>query len=208
MAIPIDKSNNKASHAAGKAFWMLALLLSIGGVREAGAAFITVGARIPLTATTFVLPIEISEAFEVGEWTFDLTYDPDDVLINTSCDAFSGDPYCSFTTGAITEGDFFASGVPFNLLVPGFIELDPVTLAQTGSLFGVHGAFGGFPPAPSGSGTLAFIQFLQIGEGDSPIDVGGEGVTPVPEPATLGLMTTALAAGWLIRRRRDGRSIR
>ena len=54
---------------------------------------------------------------------FDLTYDPTDVQVNASCDPFNGDVYCSLLTGPITEGDFFASGAPFNLLVPGFIQL-------------------------------------------------------------------------------------
>lgn len=199
MAMRINKSNNEATKAA----WMLALLLSFGGMREANAVLIT-GTRIPLTATTFALPVEITDAIELSEWTFDLTYDPTDVLINTACDPFTGDAYCSLLTGPVTEGDFFATGAPFNLLVPGFIELDPVTLAQTGSLFGVQGAFGGIPRAPSGNGILAYIQFSLLGDGDSPIDVGPGGTTSVPEPGALTLLATALmmlGAVPLIRRR-------
>jgi hypothetical protein len=111
---------------------------------------ISVGTRIPIDASTFVVPIDITGGVNVIGWQFDLTYDPTDVQVNASCDPFSGDVYCSLLTGPVTEGDFFASGAPFNLLVPGFIQLDPMTFAQTGFLFGVNGAFGGSPPFPSG----------------------------------------------------------
>jgi hypothetical protein len=181
--------NNESNY---KAFWVLALLLLGAAGREASAALITTGTRITLSPTTFALPIEVVDAVGLTEWTFDLTYDPSDVLINTACDPFGGDPYCSLNTGPVTEGEFFAAGAPFNLLVPGFIALNPVTLAQSGVLFGVHGAFGGIPPGPSGSGTLAFIQFILLGDGDSPIDVGGEDPTPVSEPGALALLAIGL----------------
>jgi hypothetical protein len=194
--------NNESNH---KAFWMLALLLLGGGLREASAALISLGTRIPLTPTTFALPVEISDAIGLTEWTFELTYDPTDVLIHTGCDPFGADPYCSLVTGPVTEGDFFAGGAPFNLLVPGFISLDPVTLTQSGSLFGVQGAFGGVPPGPSGSGTLAFIQFLLLGDGEGPIDVGGgDDPTPVPEPGAFALLAMAFmlpGIGWLKKNR-------
>lgn len=181
--------NNESNH---KAFWVLALLLLGGGWRDASAALITTGTRIFLSPTTFALPIEMVDAIGLTDWTFDLTYDPTDVQINTGCDPFGGDPYCSVLTGPVTEGNFFAAGAPFNLLVPGVIALDPATLIQSGFLFGVHGAFGGIPPGPSGSGTLAFIQFILLGDGDGPIDVGGEDPTPVPEPAALALLAVGL----------------
>src|SRR5262245_15188727 len=145
-----------------------AILLLLCAVREAYAVAITLGTRIELTPTTFALPIEITDAVEVSEWLLDLTYDPNDVQVNVGCDPFAGDVYCSLFTGPVTEGDFFAAGAPFNLLVPGFVELDPITLAQSGRLFGMHGAYSGFP-APSGNGILAYIQFMRLGAGDSPI---------------------------------------
>jgi hypothetical protein len=125
-------------------------------------------------------------------WQFNLTYDASDVQVNAGCDPFVGDPYCSLFTGAVTEGEFFSSGTPFNLLNPGFIDLDPVSFEQTGLLFAVNGAFGGSPPLPSGNGTLAFVEFRVLGDGSSAITVDGSVVSSVPEPATLALLTTGL----------------
>jgi hypothetical protein len=166
------------------------------GATSASAATISAGSRIAISPTTFALPIEITGAVNVTSWTFDLTSDPTDVQVNTSCDPFSGDIYCSFLTGYATEGDFFAAGAPFNVLTPGFVDLDPSTFAQTGLLFDVTDTYAGPPPSPSGSGTLAFIEFTLLGSGDSPISVNGTPVSDstVPEPGTLALLTTGLLA--------------
>lgn len=172
-------------------------------VAHAGA--IKLGSRIDLSPTTFAMPLVIEDGSGVTEWFFDLTYDPTDVQVNVGCDPFSGDIYCSLFTGPVTEGDFFAAGAPFNLLLPGFVELDPVTLGQAGRLFGLHGAYGGTAPGPSGNGVLAYIEFLVLGTGDSPID--GEGtvdgdVVSVPEPGALGMFATALGLLVALRFRR------
>lgn len=186
--------------ACGSRAWLRALgvMLLIGaGQQPAHAVPITFGTRIELTPTTFALPLEVTDAVEVSEWSLDLTYDPTDVQVNVSCDPFGGDPYCSLITGPVTEGDFFAAGAPFNLLLPGFVELDPITLMQTGNLFGLQGTYGGISPAPSGSGTLAYIQFTLLGSGGSPIVGGGDGAgsVSVPEPGTFALLVSGIA--WL-----------
>jgi hypothetical protein len=169
-----------------------------GGATRALASSISPGSRIPITATTFALPVDIAGGVNVTSWQFDLTFDPTDVQVNTSCDPFA-DTYCSLVTSYATEGDFFAAGAPFNLLTAGFVDLDPITLAQTGSLFAVTGAYGGPLPAPSGAGTLAFIEFTQLGNGTSPIAVVGSASDAVPEPGTLVLLTTGLLLPWLRR---------
>ena len=175
---------------------VIVIALSYGALGHAAAATISVGVAIPITATTFALPIEIANAIELTSWQFDLAYDPTDVQVNTACDPFS-DVFCSLITGPVTEGDFFAGGAPFNLLNPGFIDLDPATLTQTGLLFAVQGAYGGFLPAPSGNGILAYVQFITIGTGGSPITVQNpsvtENVAAVPEPASVMLLTAGLS---------------
>ena len=170
----------------------LVLLFVIGASRQTSAAAIVVGPRIDLSPATFALPINIIDGVAVESWQFDLAYDASDVQVNTACDPFGGDPYCSLLTGPVTEGDFFASGAPFNVLIPGFVDLDPVTLVQTGFLFGANGTFGGFLPLPSGDGTVAFVGFTILGDGSSVITVDGSVVTPVPEPGTLALFTAGL----------------
>jgi hypothetical protein len=182
---------------------LVALMIVAAAPRLASATTISVGAHIPIDLTTFAVPIDITAGVNVIGWQFDLTYDASDVQVNVGCDPFGGDPYCSFFTGPVTEGDFFASAAPFNLLVPGFIQLDPVTFAQTGLLFGVNGAFGGSAPFPSGNGTLAFVEFTIIGNGNSVITVNGSAIsdTTVPEPGTLALLATGMllprARRWL-----------
>jgi hypothetical protein len=184
----------------------IALLIILSSTFAKAIPVISVGTHIQIDATTFALPIEITDAVELISWQFDLAYDPNDVQINTACDPFS-DPFCSLITGPVTEGDFFSSGAPFNLLVPGFIDLDPNTLAQTGLLFGVHGEYGGFPPAPSGDGVLAYVEFTLLGNGESPITVENPSVTSsvIPEPATLILLTSGLGLFGMRRLARRGR---
>jgi hypothetical protein len=177
---------------------VVAFAFSCAGTRQISASTISVGTAIPLSPTTFALPIEITDATQLSGWQFDLAYDPSDVQVNTSCDPFS-DPYCGFITGPVTEGGFFSSGAPFNLLLPGFIDLDPVTSEQTGFLFAVHGEYGGFPPAPSGDGVLAYVEFITIGTGASPITVQDPSTVEVTEPVSLMLLTTGLS---LLRGRR------
>jgi PEP-CTERM motif len=183
---------------------LISIALIAGAASRATATTISAGVRIPISPTTFALPIEITGAVSVSSWHVDLLYDPADVQVNTACDPFSGDIYCSLVTSYVTEGNFFAAGAPFNLLTQGFVNLDPSTLAQTGLLFDVNGAYGGSPPSPSGGGTLAFVEFTLLGRGDTPITVIGTAAsdTPVPEPGTLALVAAGLLAPRLRRARR------
>ena len=178
-----------------------ATLLLLGSLQVANAAIISVGPFVvPANTDPFAVPILITGGVEVTAWSFDLTYDATDLQINTGCDPFT-DPFCSLLTGPVTEGAFYSAGAPFNLLVPGFIDLD-ASLNQTGLLFGVNGAYGGFPPAPSGDGIIAYVEFIHIGtgNGDSIRVTNTSTTSAVPEPATLALLICGLlllAAGRL-----------
>jgi hypothetical protein len=176
-----------------------------------GAPTLSVGAAIPLSSTTFVVPIEIADAVELVAWTFDLTFNPAAVRINTGCDSSGSDPYCDLFNGPVTEGPFFLSAATFpTLFLPGFITLD-LSLEQTGSLLGVHGAWQDPPPGPSGDGILAYVEFVTVenGSGEPQIAVGNETLTSsaVPEPTTLALLGSGLVllgGRVLIGRRRSG----
>jgi hypothetical protein len=190
----------------------VASLLIFHTVRVEALPVISVGTRIDISPTVFVVPIEITDGENVIFWQFDLVYDPTDVQIYTGCDPFSGDPYCDLFNGPITEGEFFSSLSPFNVFNPGFITLDPATFDQAGLLLAVNDTFGGGLPDPSGNGVLAYVEFLVIGDGTSPITVENASVTSsaaVPEPATLLLMTGGLlllGAGRISRRIRGKNS--
>jgi len=170
-----------------------AVTLVLGTSAAARAATITAGTAIAISPTAFALPIQIAGAVELSAWEFGLSYDPTDVEVDTECDPFA-DTFCSLTTGFTTEGEFFAAGAPFNLLNPGIVELDPILLTQIGLLSAVQGAYGGVPPAPSGDGVIAYVRFLIVGTGDSPIDVVDPSVTEnvVPEPGSVWLLTIGL----------------
>jgi hypothetical protein len=182
----------------------LALTALVSGAATASAATISLGSAIPLTGTTFALPVEITDAAALTAWQFDLHYDATDVQIDTACDPFV-DAYCDFLTGPVSEGEFFSSGAPFNVLNPGIVVLDPATLMQSGVLLAAQGAYGGFPPAPSGDGVIAYIRF--VGDVTSPITIQNPSTTSsVPEPASVLALGAALA---LLRlRQRHRRSVR
>jgi len=167
-----------------------ASILCAGTSPVDAAPIISVGPYTVSTTNPFLVPIIISDAEQLIAWSFGLAYDPADLQINdpASLDLF-GRP--------VTEGEFFAAGAPFNVLVPGVIVLDSNTFLQTGTLFGVEGSYGGFDPAPSGNGVLAYIEFVTTatGNGTSTIRVTAPSTTTaVPEPSAVLLLASALGA--------------
>ena len=168
---------------------MFSALLLLGAPRSE-AAVISVGPyTVPATPLTpFLVPIQVTDAVQLVSWSFGLTYDVTELQINVpgTFDLFGQ---------SVTEGPFYAGGAPFNLLIPGVIPLDGITFAQLGSLFGVEGAYGGFDPAPSGDGILAYVEFVSL-DGDGSDDtlrvVDALTVSAVPEPATIALFLGGL----------------
>jgi hypothetical protein len=158
-----------------------------------GAPTISVGPYTPSTTMPFVVPIVITGAVALASWSFDLTFDATDLMINTACD-FTTDLFCDIFTGPVTQGPFFSSVASFPpLFVPGFIITD-ASLNQTGQLLGVNGAWQDPPPGPSGNGILAYVEFVTApnGTGTSTITVQGGSTSSVPEPATLALLSCGL----------------
>jgi hypothetical protein len=177
-------------------------------MQSSAAATIGVGPYTPSATASFVVPVEITGAVNLDSFTFDLSFDPNDYMIDTACDPFAGDPYCGFT-GPVTQGTFYDT--PFQLFDPGFIPLD-ASQQQTGQLIGVNGAWEDIGPSPSGDGILAFVEFVAVAGGslDSPITVDGMPTSiTVPEPTTLALLVAAFVGcrveGRARRRRGDER---
>jgi len=149
------------------------------------APFVTAAA-----GTTVMIPIEITGATELTSWQFDLAFDP---LIVSATLVTEGPLMSDFGT------TFFGPGVIDNL--NGLISL-------------VSASYVGFPPNPSGSGTLAFVEFQALAMGVSPlqfsnvflnfsdqdftvshgaITVSNGPAVPVPEQqSTLGLLAIGL----------------
>lgn len=159
-----------------------------------GDPIISVG---PFDSSTspFVVPVDITDAVDLITWQFDLVFDPTIVQINVTCDPFT-DAFCDLIFGPVTEGPFTKG--PFSLFVPGVID------NVNGLLSLVAGGFGDPPPGPSGDGTLAYVEFVQLVAGDPNIHVVNAATTSssvVPEPATLLLLTSGLAMVGAHRRR-------
>jgi hypothetical protein len=175
----------------------------LGQPAPSRAATITTGTPLPLTAASFALPISAIGAVALASWQFDVRYDPDDVQIDTACIPLVDD-YCDFLTGPISEGDFFSAGTPFNLFNPGIVVIDALTQLQSGRLLGVQGAYGGFPPPPSGAGVIAYVRFVVVGDGTSPITIENAAtLSAVSEPVSVLSLAAALSVmgAWRLRGR-------
>ena len=154
---------------------------------------------------TFTVDIAITDADNVFGYQFDLGFDP-----------------TKLAGIDITNGDFISDAIGF--FVPGTVDNVGGTISFTAN------AIIGAVPGVSGSGILAHASFTALGVSPStPINllgpillddvlneisgvqsVGGTvtitantDVTPVPEPATMLLVGSGLAAAWRQRRKRE-----
>jgi Cohesin domain/PEP-CTERM motif len=155
---------------------------------------------------TFTVDVSIADAVDVIGFQFDLTYD--ETLL---------------TVTDVTEGPFLGSGGAGTVFLPGDFTTTP------GSITFTLGALSGLDPGINGGGVLAHIVFTPILPGASALTLSNallqdstfEVIEPelssgrvviaesttapqVPEPSTLMLIATGLAAAY--RRRRANRA--
>ena len=181
--------------------WVVAIgsLLALAPLSASASPIISPGSLVtidPGPPEVVVLPIEITGAVNLVTWQFNLAFDPSVVQVNTFCDPFT-DPFCDFLFGPVTEGPFTSSNGLFQtLFIPGVVD------NVTGLVSIVAGGYVDLPPGPSGSGVLAYIEFVTLDPvGDPGFTIDDESTTAVPEPATLALLAGGLAARLGIRRR-------
>lgn len=136
----------------------------------------------------FLLPIEITGASGLQNWSFDLTFDG--------------------TVVAPLDG----GGLYFSVYQAEFSGADPTlsNIASSGlSLPGLLEGIAGFSSGVSGDGLLAFVlfEFLSGQETNDPgFGIDNPSIQQAPEPGTVTLLAAAvLMLGWL-QRSRDRRS--
>ncbi|KQP49647.1 hypothetical protein ASF44_03390 [Pseudorhodoferax sp. Leaf274] len=143
-------------------------------VITAGSPVTTVPAYVPavLGAEQFLLPIEVREAANLQEWSFDLAFDPA-VVQQVDLGGFYYGVYAAqFSTAQPELSSIVSSG-----------------LLLDGKLVGVAGFSGGI----SGDGLLAYIAFEFLAPGQDPGFEVGNVPQPIPEPGTVALMAVGLA---------------
>lgn len=130
----------------------------------------------PLATGRFVLPIEITGASGLQDWSFDLGFDETVAM--------------PIDVGGLYQSVYQAA---FNANDPTPSEITSSGLALSGRLEGIAG----FSSGASGDGTLVYVLFqYQPGqEGNDPgFDIGDPPTAPVPEPGTMLLLAAALLA--------------
>jgi hypothetical protein len=177
---------------------------------------VTAGSDTVTVGDVFTIPISYASLPtdpDLISWQFDLSFDPTILQAN-----------------AVTEGPFLSSFgttlTPPTTFIPGFID------NVTGLISGVADSYNDLPPNPSGSGVLAYIEFTALAVGESTLDLKDESVfltwddqgvppsflvvdgevivtdqaAPVPEPATVSLVSLGLGVLAWIRGRGRGRA--
>lgn len=163
--------------------WLGGLVLTAAGLLPmAGAQALVISAGSPVTvvpdyvsavlgAEQFLLPIEVREAANLQDWSFDLVFDPT-VVRQVDLGGFYYGVYAAqFSTAQPELSSIVSSG-----------------LVLDGQLVGVAGFSGGI----SGDGLLAYIAFEFIAPGQDPDFEVGNVPLLVPEPGTVALMAVGL----------------
>jgi hypothetical protein len=125
-----------------------------------------------LPANDFLLPIEITGASGLQDWSFDLNFT--DGVVSP---ADAGGLFQSVYQAAFNAAD----PTPSNILSSGFLV--------PGSLQGIAG----FSSGVSGDGLLAFVLFQQLMPGVDPgFSLSNVVINQAPEPGTLALLASVL----------------
>ncbi|KQP23541.1 hypothetical protein ASF43_06750 [Pseudorhodoferax sp. Leaf267] len=147
-------------------------------VISAGSPLTVVPGYVPATlgAGQFLLPIQVSGAVDLQAWSFDLGFDPAVVLPSDLGGFYQGVYAAQFSAAQPALSSIVSGGV---LVRDGLLE----TVA-------------GFSEGISGDGLLAFIGFEWLAPGQDPgFEVGNvPQPQPIPEPATVALVSAALLA--------------
>ncbi len=130
----------------------------------------------PLPGNEFLLPIEITGANTLQDWSFDLNFN-DGVVAPVDAGGLYQSVYqAEFNASDPTLSNITSSG----FLLPG---------SPQDTLQGVAG----FSSGVSGNGLLAYILFDQLVPGANPgFSISGVTVAQAPEPGTLALFAAAL----------------
>lgn len=163
--------------------WLGGLILVAAGLLPmAGAQALVISAGSPVTvapayvpavlgAGQFLLSIEVREAANLQEWSFDLAFDPAVVR--------------QVDLGGFYYGVYAAQ---FSMAQPELSSIVSSGLLLDGQLVGVAGFSGGI----SGNGLLGYIAFEFLVPGQDPGFEVGNVPQPVPEPGTVALMGVGL----------------
>jgi Cohesin domain len=171
----------------------------------ASSAALPSGSATVHVGDTFEISISITGAVDLKSWKFDLLFTPSII-----------------SAISVTEGSFLSeSGTATTLFNPGSID------NASGRITLIGDSFLGRPPAPSGNGVLAEIEFRALAQGTSPLTLSNvflnssavgfstrEGLATVlgperaaPEPGTLALVSIGLGV-WAVGRWRTSRRAR
>ena len=197
---------------------VLALSLCLSPGTSYAVPIVTAGSGpVPVlknVGDVFTIPISITAATELTSWQFDLSFNPTTTILQAN---------------AVTEGPFLSSsGTKTTLFSPGAIDN-----GSTPEISLVTDSYVDLPPGPSGNGVLANIVFQALAVGQSPLTLSNVCLTnqgtlscnsgtdflvvnglvtvipqvaPVPEPATVSLVSLGLGVLAWTRRRGRGRA--
>jgi hypothetical protein len=141
----------------------------------------------PLPAGQFLLPVEITGATGLQDWSFDLTFNESVVNLLDVGGLYQSVYQTEFNSTDMTLSNITSSGLP------GMDVLEGIA---------------GFSSGVSGDGTLAYIlfEYAQGQENNDPgFGIENPTISQAPEPETLALLASGLVGLLCVRRRSRSR---